>query len=77
MARVIEFYTPENYQPKPKPAVVSITRGKVIEFPIAHQAIRLSSNNFLELGESLASEEVMHKAEVTQFGRPHKWHSAW
>lgn len=33
MARVIEFYIPENYLPKPKPAVVSITRGKVIEFP--------------------------------------------
>ncbi len=33
MARVIEFYIPENYHPKPTPAVVSITRGKVIEFP--------------------------------------------
>ena len=34
MARVIEFYIPENYHPKSKPAVVSITRGKVIEFPV-------------------------------------------
>jgi hypothetical protein len=33
MARVIEFYIPENYHPKQKPAVVSISRGKVIEFP--------------------------------------------
>jgi hypothetical protein len=33
MARVIEFYIPENYHPKPKPPIVSITRGKVIEFP--------------------------------------------
>lgn len=33
MARVIEFYIPENYQAKPKPAVESIIRGKVIEFP--------------------------------------------
>lgn len=32
MARIIEFHIPENYQPKPQP-VVSITRGKVIEFP--------------------------------------------
>jgi len=30
MARVIEFYIPENYRPKAK--VVPITRGKVIEF---------------------------------------------
>ena len=33
MARVIEFYIPENYHPKPKPLMVSITRGKVIAFP--------------------------------------------
>jgi hypothetical protein len=33
MARVIEFYIPENYHPKPKPLIVSITRGKVIAFP--------------------------------------------
>jgi hypothetical protein len=33
MARVIEFYIPENYHPKPKPVIVSISRGKVIEFP--------------------------------------------
>lgn len=33
MARIIEFYIPENYQPKPRPVVVSITRGKLIEFP--------------------------------------------
>ena len=33
MARLIEFYIPENYQPKPKPVVVSITFGKLIEFP--------------------------------------------
>jgi len=32
MARVIEFYIPENH-PKPKQVVVSITRGKLIEFP--------------------------------------------
>jgi hypothetical protein len=32
MARIIEFYIPENYQPKPHP-VVFITRGKVIAFP--------------------------------------------
>jgi len=31
MARVIEFYIPENYRPKAR--VVPITRGKVIEFP--------------------------------------------
>jgi hypothetical protein len=30
MARIIEFYIPENHQPKP--VVMSITRGKVIEF---------------------------------------------
>ena len=35
MARIIEFYIPENYHPKPKPGVISITRGKVIEFPAA------------------------------------------
>lgn len=33
MARIIEFYIPENHRPKAQPAVVSITRGKVIEFP--------------------------------------------
>ncbi len=33
MARVIEFYIPENYHPKPKPVIVPITRGRVIEFP--------------------------------------------
>lgn len=33
MARVIEFYIPENYHPKPKAVVIAITRGKVIEFP--------------------------------------------
>jgi hypothetical protein len=33
MARVIAFYIPENYHPKPKPVVVSITRGKLIELP--------------------------------------------
>ncbi|HKU20035.1 MAG TPA: hypothetical protein VJQ50_03400 [Terriglobales bacterium] len=33
MARVIEFYIPESYHPKPKPASVSITLGKLIEFP--------------------------------------------
>jgi hypothetical protein len=33
MARVIEFYIPENYHPSPKPVIVSINRGKVIEFP--------------------------------------------
>ena len=32
MARIIEFYIPENYRPKIQP-VVSINRGKVIEFP--------------------------------------------
>lgn len=32
MARIIEFYIPENYRPKVQP-VVAITRGKVIEFP--------------------------------------------
>jgi hypothetical protein len=34
MARIIEFYIPENHQPKPKPVVVSIARGKLIEFPV-------------------------------------------
>jgi hypothetical protein len=34
MARVIEFYIPENHQPKLKPVLVSITRGKLIEFPM-------------------------------------------
>ena len=33
MARIIEFRIPDTYQPKDQPAVVSITRGKVIEFP--------------------------------------------
>ena len=33
MAHVIEFYIPENYHPRPKPLIVSITRGKLIEFP--------------------------------------------
>jgi hypothetical protein len=33
MACIIEFHVPENYQPKQKPVVASITRGKVIEFP--------------------------------------------
>ncbi|HJS97658.1 MAG TPA: hypothetical protein VJ756_01110 [Terriglobales bacterium] len=33
MARVIEFHIPENYHPKPKPVIVSVARGKVIEFP--------------------------------------------
>jgi hypothetical protein len=33
MARVIEFYIPENYHPKRKPVIVSIARGKLIEFP--------------------------------------------
>lgn len=32
MARVIEFYIPESYHPKPKPATVSIPCGKVLEF---------------------------------------------
>ncbi len=35
MARVIEFYIPENYHPKPKSALVPIIRGKVIVFPTA------------------------------------------
>lgn len=35
MARIIEFYIPGNYHPKPKPAVVSIARGRLIEFPTA------------------------------------------
>jgi len=29
---VIEFYIPESYHPKPKPASVSITCGKLLEF---------------------------------------------
>jgi hypothetical protein len=33
MARVIQFYIPENYHLKPKPLIVSLTRGKLIEFP--------------------------------------------
>ena len=33
MARVIDFYIPENYRPKARP-IVSISRGKVIEFPV-------------------------------------------
>ena len=33
MAHIIEFHIPGTYQPKAQPAVVSITRGKVIEFP--------------------------------------------
>lgn len=33
MAHIIEFHIPGTYQPKPKPVVVSITPGKVIEFP--------------------------------------------
>ncbi|HET7151308.1 MAG TPA: hypothetical protein VF154_00555 [Terriglobales bacterium] len=32
MARIIEFYIPEKYQPKAKP-VVSIIRGKLLQFP--------------------------------------------
>jgi hypothetical protein len=34
MARVIEFYIPENYRPKARPTV-PMTRGKVIEFRAA------------------------------------------
>lgn len=32
MARIIEFYIPENCRPKARP-IVCISRGKVIEFP--------------------------------------------
>jgi hypothetical protein len=35
MARIIEFYIPDSYHPKPKPLVVSIARGEVIEFRTA------------------------------------------
>ena len=33
MARVIEFYIPDNYHPKPKPVAASVIRGKLLEFP--------------------------------------------